>query len=64
MRRDKIYLIFVEDHDLKQYAISAPVSGRYVNDWLSKITEQQNCGRSIHGQDVAVNKRMFKLGGA
>jgi len=57
MPQDETYLIFVEDHDQKQFAISHPISWRYVGDWVSRVCEQQECGRSIKCQDVALDQR-------
>jgi hypothetical protein len=57
MAKSDSYLIFIEDHDSKMFAVSAPVSWRYVDDWLSKICALQEIGRSINGQDIEPNRK-------
>lgn len=46
------YFVVIEDHDEYQFAISPPILGRYVQDWLDAIDKEQEKGRNICYSDV------------
>lgn len=56
MAHDETYLLYIQDHDKQQFAISEPVSYRFVDDWIAKVCEQKDLGRSITCQEVTLDR--------
>lgn len=52
MSLKKKYFVVIEDHDERQYAVSPPVLGRYVDEWLKSVCTEQEKGRHINCSDV------------
>jgi len=52
MKRNDDWFIYIQDDDRKLYAVTAPISGRLLDDWLDKVADEQNSGREITYQVI------------